>query len=236
MRPIVRGTAPDHNGQQIVFLKYSNARKPLVARLGDYCSYCELPCNEGPAVEHVQPKSLRPHLELSWDNFLLGCCFCNSIKGSTPIVLDDFLWPDRDNTFQAFVYERDRAPQPDPKLSPAGRALAKSSLKLTGLDREPGHPELTPNDRRWSKRRDAWGRAWEARNRLDVQPAGSDEALRQQIVDTAAATGFWSVWMTEFAADQDMRRRLLDVQHFPGTCCNCFNSAKEPISRSGGRF
>jgi hypothetical protein len=51
MRPVIRGAIPLDKGQPLVFTDYKQARDPLTRRLGDYCSYCEMPCNEGPDVE-----------------------------------------------------------------------------------------------------------------------------------------------------------------------------------------
>ena len=50
----------------------------------------------------------------------------------------------------------------------------------------------------------------------------------------AAATGFWSVWRTVFAADSDMLGRF-DAK-FPGTYQTQFNAAGQPIPRPGGRL
>jgi hypothetical protein len=218
----------------MIFTEYRHARDPLVARLGDYCSYCEMPCSEGPDVEHVRPKGGRvgqPHLELAWENFLLGCVYCNSIKGDTPVELDDYFWPDRDNTFRVFLFERDRAPQVAPQLARPMALRARRTLALTGVDRDPSHPDLTERDTRWLKRREAWGKALHALQRLQQCPTVQ---MREQIVDTAASTGFWSVWMTVFAGDVDMRTRFIAA--FPGTSGigESFNSDTEAVHRSRG--
>src|SRR5438105_10975821 len=82
MRPVIRGAIPlDGNGQPLVFTDYKEARDPLIARLGDYCSYCEMPCSEGPDVERVRPKgagagSLILHAT--------GTTFCSGASTATP--------------------------------------------------------------------------------------------------------------------------------------------------------
>ncbi|MEZ4852315.1 MAG: HNH endonuclease, partial [Bacteroidia bacterium] len=69
MRPIIKGAIPKNNeGLDIVFPDYKYARRYLIDRIGEYCSYCERKIEANLAVEHVQPKSLNPDLELSWDN------------------------------------------------------------------------------------------------------------------------------------------------------------------------
>ncbi len=90
MRPVRRGPVPEADGVPKTYAAYGDARDDLIARLGDYCSYCELPCHKGPAVEHVQPKGGthgHPELERVWDNFLLGCRYCNSVKRDTLVNL-----------------------------------------------------------------------------------------------------------------------------------------------------
>lgn len=70
MRPVERGNAPtDHNGIAIEFKEYGDARDPLIARLGDYCSYCEVALHSSVHVEHVRPKSKHGGLEKIWANF-----------------------------------------------------------------------------------------------------------------------------------------------------------------------
>lgn len=85
MRPLDKGAVPRAGDGAIRFGHYSDAHPHLVERLGDYCSYCERRLPASLAVEHVQPKSHVPELETSWDNFLLACTNCNSVKGSKPV-------------------------------------------------------------------------------------------------------------------------------------------------------
>lgn len=63
---------------------YPKARGDLVAGLGQYCSYCELPMSANLAVEHMVPKSTFPQFAARWDNFLLCCSACNSRKLDQP--------------------------------------------------------------------------------------------------------------------------------------------------------
>jgi len=55
----------------------------------------------------------------------------------------------------------------------------------------------------------AWDMAVRAKDRLAKCPTEFTDDLREQIVDTAQANGFWSVWMTVFADDPVTRNRLL---------------------------
>ncbi|WP_426992833.1 HNH endonuclease [Methylomonas sp. CM2] len=235
MRPVFRGNNPvDKAGNVILFKNYRNAAPILKDRLGKYCSYCELKFPQT-HVEHIQPKSLEPQLENDWNNFLLACPLCNGIKNDSSINsgnLNDFFWPDKDNTFIPFVYEKDRAPQISNQLSGDLKKIAEKTLLLTGLDREPTHPKFNiRTDERWHERNTAWGKAERAKFNLQRQPT---EVMREQIIDTATSTGFWSVWMTVFQDDADMRRRLIEAFH--GTCPSCFDADTQPIQRPGGRI
>ncbi|MEI6705739.1 MAG: hypothetical protein WCK96_01245 [Methylococcales bacterium] len=234
MRPVERGFVPlDSNGNGVKFKTYGDARDYLIGRLGDYCSYCESPLL-APAVEHVQPQSTVPELRNHWYNFLLACVFCNSVKKDTPININsvhNYFWASQQNTFRAFRYEKDRAPQIAMCLKPAHRQIAQNTLELTGLDREPSHPKLTVKDRRWIKRNEAWAKAEQAKQRLNQQPI---DLMREQIIDTATSTGFWSVWMTVFQDNIDMRQRLINA--FTGTSRACFDANTQPIQRAGGQL
>jgi hypothetical protein len=64
---------------------YRTARPDLVAELGEFCSFCELPIADHLLpVEHRAPKSLYPTYTVWWWNFLLACRDCNSKKGNKP--------------------------------------------------------------------------------------------------------------------------------------------------------
>lgn len=92
---------------------YGQAAGDLETRLGRFCSFCELYTTTGLAVEHRAPKAPYPLFYLAWDNFLLACTVCNSIKKSKPprndplfavapateagyfaAIEDGYLWPD----------------------------------------------------------------------------------------------------------------------------------------------
>lgn len=60
------------------------------------------------------------------------------------------------------------------------------------------------------------------------------EAMRDQIVETAQSKGYWSIWMTVFADDADMRQRLIAA--YPGTATTCFDAACLLVARPGGRL
>jgi uncharacterized protein (TIGR02646 family) len=227
MRPIERGVNLN------LFKEYGDARDDLINQLGAYCSYCEMRIPT-PAIEHIQPKSLSDDLELEWRNFLLACTSCNSVKKDKVINdnnIGDYFWADSDNTFRAFHYEQNRAPQISTSLTDFQQQIAKNTLELTGIDREPLHPNLSKKDRRWKERNEAWDDALSVKE--DFKNNSSEE-MKNTIIRLAKAKGFWSVWMTVFADDINMRHLL--IQEFKGTSQACFDANTQPIHRAGGQI
>lgn len=224
MRPVQRGDSP----QAADFLDYTDAKRFLVARLGHYCSYCERKVVTNLAVEHIQPKGLPAYapLEGRWDNFLLGCVNCNSTKKDKDLVLADTFLPDRDNTFVAFDYFANGRIEPSALVPLVNRTMAVRLLSLVGLDK-PISFFLDENGKqvaldRVAQRMEVWGIALEAKDDVDANPG--NDAVRRGAVRTAQAEGFFSIWMTVFAGDLDMRKRLVDA--FPGTRgSGCFDPA-----------
>lgn len=230
MRPIDK--TPDRGS----FPKYEDAQQPLTGLLGAYCSYCERWIASAIHVEHKLPKSDYPVEKLKWANFLLSCNNCNSGKGHGKLILDDYVWPDVDNTFLAFQYDAE------------GRVLARTGLvndldskvhrtwKMLGFDRHPdrltaGMQEPTKKDLRWLHRREAWQRATRLKNGLAVSDT---QERRAAIADMATERGMFSIWMTVFENDVDIRQRLIVA--FPGTAGQCFDAHGRAVLRAGGQL
>lgn len=215
MRPIRRGASPLGGD----FTDYKDAQPYLISRMGGYCSYCERRIATMLAVEHIQSKDLPAYQNLigRWENFLLGCVNCNSTKKDKDVQLDAVLLPDRDNTLAAFVYSADGKVAPAPGLSNVLRQMADDTLGLTGLNKrirgatDENGKQIAID--RVSQRMEAWAVAAEAQK--DVQKDPNNIALRRGAVRTALGWGFFSIWMTIFEADVDMRNRLIDA--FNGT-------------------
>jgi len=229
MRPVDKGTAPDQ-----AFTQYRDAFPMLRDRIGPYCSYCErrLPVNL--AIEHLVPKSLEPGLALKWENFLLGCTNCNSTKGDKPVIASGCLWPDRDNTMRAFVYREGGFVEIGAGLASEVYQMALMLRDLVGLDRHPGGPGTPPTqaDERWRQREEIFELALSYRKRLAQVDQSHLEVFQDAIADLARQSGFFSVWMTVFEHDQDMRRRF--ISSFTGTCSLCFDQHGNPVARPGG--
>ena len=89
---------------------------------------------------------------------------------------------------------------------------------MVGLDKTPSDGGAE-SDRRWKNRREAWDIAAMAKRDLETE---NTPTLRKWIVQNAVSKGYWSVWMTIFQDDPDMRSRL--IQAFIGTSIDCFDS------------
>lgn len=227
MRPVIKEESP----QKDDFDNYRDAFPELRGRIGPYCSYCERRIPTGLAIEHIQAKKYKDgngeypykHLVGKWSNFLLACVNCNSTKGNKNVTLDNVFLPDRDNSFQAFLYEPDGSIKINPEISQSLKALAMASLELTGLDRttptyHDKNGDLVALDR-VQDRAEAFLTAIEA---LQDWETKQSEALKNPIVRNAVGLGFFSVWMTVFHEHEDIK--LAFVESFPGTSSICFDS------------
>jgi hypothetical protein len=108
----------------------------------------------------------------------------------------------------------------------ASRTLAISGLDSAGIETLDANGKTVALDRT-RQRMEAWGKAEAAKADLKDQP--SNERLVHWIVETAKATGFFSVWMTVFARHAHVRQKLIDA--FPGTReSGCFAANGVPIS------
>jgi hypothetical protein len=223
---VLRGPAPQ---EAQTWTHYGDASRQLSDAIGFYCSYCEVPLKSASHVEHKLPKLSHPQHELEWDNFLIGCPNCNAIKGSFTYAVGSHVWPDRDNTSIAFVYLPFGMVEVAEGLVDPVDLMAEATNQMVGLDRLPD-TGASDHDLRWLHRKNAWDVALRQQARLAALDTND---ARETIVDLAVATGFWSVWMTVFTDDQDMRSRLIDA--FPGTAVGCFDDRTTcPVPRDGG--
>jgi hypothetical protein len=215
--------------------EYSFYRKALVKRLGEYCSFCEVPLGASLAVEHIISKSTVPTLEADWNNFILACTNCNSSKSNKVnlgnLRLYYFPCDTTIDSFSKFTYYLDGGGKARVKPAADGDQRAIETIALVALDRErTNDPKVS--DRRIANRTGAWNAARELAGLLDgyytgPAPAPDSEAaklLKEQIKAAAIAWGFWSVWMTLFLekrfGDPATKNNLLCelfVKTFPGT-------------------
>ena len=210
MRPVSKGSSP-----YSTIKNYKQAMPYLENAIGSYCSYCEMKLDNAPEVEHVASKSTDPSLITQWTNLLLACKACNTRKGKTVTGLNksDYLWPDEDNTALAFQY-----PFGIPEVNtaaldmvdPTGKANQRAN-NLFGLLKLGPQPKVK-TDRRVQKRNEAFQTAKES---LADWQTNRTPAMKRQIIRTAVANGFFSIWMMVFENEPDILQDLLNA--FPGT-------------------
>jgi hypothetical protein len=223
MRPVERGLAPQ------IYAQYGDAIEDLKSQLGRYCSYCERQVAASLAVEHVIPKSLRPELEREWTNFLLGCTNCNSVKGDKAVEIQNFIWPDRNNTLLALVYSKGGFVRLADNLNNDRKTKAQALLDLVGLQRHPAGGWVKParKDKRWQDREESWATAERCKDLFEN--LAQDNDARKLVLEVAKSNGFFSVWMTVFNDYPDIKREL--IKSFTGTAISCFDPEGKPIDR-----
>ena len=227
MRPVRRGVSP----QSTDFADFHQARTDLVSNLGFYCSYCERLIEHLPHVEHIQPQSKHPALKGCWENLLLACVNCNATKKDKDVSLAETLWPDRDNTFFCLVYRQDGNIEVRGGVEPSVASMAVGTLKMVGLDK-PISNTLDANGKavyfdRVGQRFQAWGQAKIARDGIVEHP--HNEVVMSTVIALARKTGYFSIWMSVFSDDAEVRNRLVNA--FPGTReSGCFSDSGESIS------
>jgi len=130
MRPVDKGDAPKQ------YSHYREARNDLAARIGWYCSYCEMPVKNMIEVEHLIPIK-NGGAELDWENFLLSCKYCNTLKSDRNTSRKGYFWADKDNTLLAFTYQS-AIIKANGQLNSSQVRIAQNTIDLMGLDRYPG--------------------------------------------------------------------------------------------------
>jgi uncharacterized protein (TIGR02646 family) len=206
MRPIDK-----NNLNGIEYSPYGTAKDDLIATIGSFCSYCERRGYESALdVEHVIDKASNPKLEEKWDNFLLACKNCNSIKGRKKVDLSKVLLPHLNDTFSPFEYGVGGSIRIKDSIPQELKSKTQKLIDLVGLLRRPGAPSYSNKDKRWKDRLEVDSLA---RRYHDKYIEGNIEI--EDILNLAEAKGFWSVWMTVFKDVPKVKQALIDG--FPGT-------------------
>jgi hypothetical protein len=236
MRPVDRGAHPvrpnvrEQGDLKVMVPDYSYWRPHLVRRLGEYCSYCEVPLGVKLAVEHKDPKRNPGVDPEAWSNLLLACTNCNSRKRdkrswegditSWAMFPDNKLYQRSDLTFSKEkrtktqlrewgLLEKGKAADDDKQKCDfvwvEAKAKSAHRERLERMIRLAGLNafSLADADPKQSDRR-VRNRtlAWDRATRLAQLLRDNDEPdILEQIRQTAIATGFWSVWVTVFESE-----------------------------------
>jgi hypothetical protein len=193
MRPVDKGIAPQ------VYTDYGQARHDLAERIGYYCSYCEMKVYNSIEVEHILPQN-QGGAVLIWNNFLLSCKYCNTIKSDHNTNITDYFWPDRDNTDLAFDYDEINVIAPKPILNANLIIVANATIALIGLNRFPGGAtDPTKSDTRWRSREEVWTNAKVCFNQWAKAPT---QPMAVVIARNALSSGHYSIWCEVFKNEQ----------------------------------
>jgi len=213
MRPVDKTS---FSGNKTTYKPFNTAKDDLITTLGSFCSYCERAViYPALAVEHIENKDTYPDKECDWSNFLLACVNCNSIKGKKSVQA--VLLPDRDNTFEVFLYLDSGFIQVKPNTGSTLALQAQALINLVRLDRIPSCNGYAGSDNLWLIRKEAWVLAHRylkkyQENKCDIET----------LIDLALLRGFWSVWMQVFENDPAVQKALLNA--FTGTNKSYFKS------------
>jgi len=196
---------------QTTYNPYGDAKDDLILALGNFCSYCER-CGYSSAldVEHIDDKDNHPLQKFDWSNFLLACKNCNPIKGTKEIGTS--LMPHINNTFNIFTYSESGFITINTEITNSLDITdnAQQLLDLVGLDRVPGHPDLSNKDKRWQDRK----KVWEIAIEFSEEYKNGQSSLNA-IIKLALGYGFWSIWMTIFNDYDEVKLEL--INSFNGT-------------------
>ncbi len=235
MRPLDKGKCPtDKQGKNKVVIDYKSWRLDLIKRIGYYCAYCNMPLSASIQVEHVVAKIPIPGNaaggKLDWENMLLACGPCNTVKSNQPVSPHTHYLPEEHNTLLIFdiaahFKHNDTAiVKPAPGLLKAQQTKAEATIKLLGLDKIDRRQKVV--DIRWQRRRDAMISVRACRE-LFLQATHSSTydptATARYIAEIAKTTGFFLLWFKAFADQPSVMEKLLDHCIIPGTAQNCFD-------------
>ena len=93
-------------------------------------------------------------------------------------------------------------------------------------------PDISKDDNRWSERREAWKNAQREKNYLSRFPVKYQQTGREMII--TMVNEYFSIWMTVFADDVEMKRMIIDK--FIGTAKDCFDENGNSVQRKGGQI
>lgn len=237
MRPVVKSIRIDANNNPLEIDPWSGAKEDLVDELGPFCSFCEkYNSRSALQVEHIKGKGCKDavgnliydQLKFRWDNFLLACVNCNSVKGDKDIAISTPFMPHENNIMHFIEVLTGGLIQIKPGVDGNNAAVTRAYIDLIGFDRCPGHPRYSDRDDRWENRLQAYDLATRYYNKYkEVNPTTDIET----VITLASKTGYFSVWYTVFLGEHDVINALIHgiqvngnlEKPFPGTHADSFD-------------
>lgn len=227
MRPVLRTDKFDA-GNPTEYNPWGDAKPDLINEIGNFCSYCGKHLTRSALhVEHIHPKEFKDvngikiynHMKFHWNNFLLACGNCNSIKGTKDTATLNSFLPHTDNLLRFIEVLRGGTLRVKAGVTGTDLARTNAFINLVGLDRYPGHLRYSNKDDRWEYRLIAYKKATRQLQKYTNTPAMVDI---ENITELAVTSGFFSVWFTVFAAHDSVKSAL--IKAFKGTNSARFNA------------
>lgn len=227
MRPVIKSIRYSAPNVPLEVAHWREAKEELTNEMGNFCSYCgKYNSRSALQVEHIYGKKCvdaagnlkYTHLQNRWDNFLLACVNCNSVKNSKDIAVSDPYLPHLNNLLHYIEILAGGIVQIKPDVTGRDLIRTKAFIDLIGLDRIPGHPEYSNMDDRWDSRMKVADIA--ERQRFKYTQQATDI---ETIIDLAAATGYFNIWYTTFHAVEEVKHALINGAAFPGTDIQSFD-------------
>ncbi|WP_448103508.1 hypothetical protein [Pedobacter panaciterrae] len=222
MRPVVKSIRLTPAGLPLEFDPYGAAKPDLVVEIGSFCSFCEKSNTRSAChVEHIHAKKcvnalgtlIYSHLEFRWDNFLIGCVNCNSVKGNKDVTALNVFMPHQHNLMHFITVSTGGLIKIKQGVLGVDLARTKAFIDLVGLDRVPGDADFSDKDDRWDERLAAYDLATRYYQKYTNNPPTTDI---ENIVDLAAGIGFFSVWYEVFQSQDAVLDALINGINIPG--------------------
>jgi hypothetical protein len=238
MRPVVVLPRFASSGAPAEFDPSGSAKQELTDEIGTFCSFCgKYNSRSALHVEHIRGKKCKDaadnyiydHLKFRWDNFLLACINCNSVKGNKDVVALNSFLPNINNLLHFVDILSGGLIEVKNSVTGENLARTRAFIDLVGLDRVPGHPRHSPKDDRWDNRLKAYDLALRHLHKYTAEVRTTDI---ETIIDLAGKTGFFCVWYSVFNLHFEVKEALVKgttdssgnlIIAFPGTHQESFN-------------
>jgi hypothetical protein len=232
MRPVTKSSPIDNAGNPLEIVPHDAAKADLCIELGTFCSFCEKYNSRSALhVEHIFAKGaidihgtlIYDHLKHRWDNFLLACVNCNSIKSNKDIAISNPYMPHLNNLLRFIEVTQGGLVKIKNGVAGVDLTRANAFIELVGLDRVPGHPRYSDKDDRWDNRLKVYDIASRQLKKYTLVNPATD---LETIIDLAKTNGYFSIWYYIFGAFDDVKRALINgaidqngvlIRPFPGT-------------------
>ncbi len=236
MRPII---ISKKKGQDSIYNPWRLAKLELINEIGAYCVYCEKKLSRSALdIDHVLGKKVKDasgrlkyegsEYTFNWNNFMLACKNCNSIKSNKDIAETNPYLPHTNNLLHFMLIKEGGLIEIKKDLARGDLDRVQAFFDLVGLDRNPGHKNYSQFDDRWESRLKAFDIAKRQLNKYEIST--NKPAELETIVTLAEAYGFFSVWYYQFINYPDVLNAIINgfssdeikIIPFPGTHTHSF--------------